>query len=71
MNALEIQSLINAKEKRQFILEERKKKIEQIEENLSINFWGTTFKGFLLLTKKRDFAPSCCYVNCLFPPYIF
>ena len=49
MNALEIQSLINAKEKRQFILEERKKKIEEIEENLNITFWGTTFKGFYYL----------------------
>ena len=52
MNALEIQSLINAKEKRQFILEERKKKIEEIEENLNITFWGTTFKGFYYLLKR-------------------
>jgi len=52
MNALEIQSLINAKEKRQFILEDRKKKIEQIEENLNISFWGKTFKSFYYFLKR-------------------
>lgn len=52
MNSLEIQSIINAKEKRQFVLEERKKNIEEIEENLNATYLQKSLQGFYFYFKR-------------------
>jgi len=52
MNSLEIQSIINAKEKRQFVLEERMQNIKEIEENLDDAFILNSFQGFYYKFKR-------------------
>ena len=52
MNPLEIQSIINAKEKRQFVLEKRKKNILKIDESISNSSFNKNLKGFYYFFKK-------------------
>ena len=52
MNSLEIQSIIKKKKKRQFVLEERKKNIEEIEENLNASYLQKSFQGFYYYFKR-------------------
>ena len=52
MNSLEIQSLINAKEKRQFILEERKKTILEIDDAINESSFNLNMQGFYYFIKR-------------------
>ena len=52
MNALEIQSIINAKEKRQFVLEERKKTILEIDEAINESSFNKNIKGIYYFLKR-------------------
>ena len=52
MNNLEIQSIINSKERRQFVLEARRKNILAIDENISESNLGKNLKGFYYYLKR-------------------